>query len=97
MSPSEVYFGLILDSFFSVRSVGLKRIPRDLVLSLWWERLLEASRTRAYVGFSASGVHSFKAQKGIQGSFLSVLTNIYCTITVCYVLVSRLLKIFYFL
>lgn len=29
--------------------MGLKRIPRDLVLSLWWAKLLEVSRTRAYV------------------------------------------------
>lgn len=71
--------------------MGLKRIPEDLPLSLWWESLMQDSKTRIYMLFSVSGVYRFKAQKRMQGIFLSLLsTNNDHTIAMCYALVSRL-------
>lgn len=47
--------------------MGLRKIPKDSLLSWWWERLIQASEARSYVMFSALGAHGLKAQKGIQG------------------------------
>lgn len=47
--------------------MGLRKIPKDSLLSWWWERLIQASKARSYVMFSALGDHGLKAQKGIQG------------------------------